>query len=152
MFLVLLANDDLRSLPPIYTLLSHFAEFNAHQRQVFCVFSGNGVNQLRDYLSTLAPNEATGNTTEDEDHSTISPPMELDDDDQTMVGANTTFLGESTIAAMNASVATGPGEVSAAAATGSVAGSIGGVTVVGDDDDYELVESSTATPTQNQGD
>jgi F-box and leucine-rich repeat protein GRR1 len=26
-------------------------EFNEEQRQVFCVFSGDGVNKLRDYLN-----------------------------------------------------------------------------------------------------
>lgn len=29
-------------------------EFNDHQRDVFCVFSGNGVTQLREYLNNLS--------------------------------------------------------------------------------------------------
>ena len=37
-----------------------FAEFTDHQRHVFCVFSGDGVNKLRDYLNAnrdLIPND-----------------------------------------------------------------------------------------------
>ena len=32
-------------------LIFVFAEFTEHQRNVFCVFSGDGVNRLRDFLN-----------------------------------------------------------------------------------------------------
>ena len=33
-------------------MLNLFLEFTEHQREVFCVFSGEGVNRLRNYLKT----------------------------------------------------------------------------------------------------
>ena len=43
----------------------HLAEFNDHQRDVFCVFSGPGVGRLRNYLNaeTNAPSAYDGETT-----------------------------------------------------------------------------------------
>jgi F-box and leucine-rich repeat protein GRR1 len=40
-----------RSAPP---------DFNDHQRALFCVFSGNGVRQLREHLATLCANSHAG--------------------------------------------------------------------------------------------
>lgn len=38
--------------------LTKCPEFNEHQRNVFCVFSGNGVSRLREYLNTAPEYEA----------------------------------------------------------------------------------------------
>lgn len=45
-------------------------EFNEHQRDVFCVFSGNGVTRLRDHLNqeeTNQPYETDGTMYDDRD-------------------------------------------------------------------------------------
>ena len=64
-------------------------EFNAHQRQVFCVFSGPGVTGLRKYLNEQrALREATrasGGPLADSDGEMFIEP-EDDDDDATMTG------------------------------------------------------------------
>lgn len=64
-------------------------EFNAHQRQVFCVFSGPGVTNLRKYLNEQrALREATrasGGLLADSDGEMFIEP-EDDDDDATMTG------------------------------------------------------------------
>lgn len=51
--------------------LADSSEFTQHQRDVFCVFSGQGVNGLRDHLNRIPE---AGFSTND------------DDDDQTMTG------------------------------------------------------------------
>jgi F-box and leucine-rich repeat protein GRR1 len=63
------------------------AEFTEHQRNVFCVFSGKGVNDLRTYLNQQ--NYAIG---DDYDHRSIDDV----DDDQTMTGmmGTTTLNGD----------------------------------------------------------
>lgn len=53
-------------------------EFTDHQRTVFCVFSGKGVNDLRTYLNQQ--NYEMGDGLEPR---TVN---EVDDDDQTMTG------------------------------------------------------------------
>jgi F-box and leucine-rich repeat protein GRR1 len=55
---------------------SFYIEFTEHQRNVFCVFSGQGVTGLRNHLNRLEP--STG----------YDDPMNgpEDDDDQTMTG------------------------------------------------------------------
>lgn len=62
-------------------------EFTEHQRNVFCVFSGKGVNDLRTYLNQQ--NYAMG---DDFDPQTVDDA----DDDQTMTGmmGTTTLNGD----------------------------------------------------------
>lgn len=46
------------------------SEFTHQQRRVFCVFSGDGVNQLRDYLNqtgTLTPEETEATMYDDDE-------------------------------------------------------------------------------------
>jgi F-box and leucine-rich repeat protein GRR1 len=44
------------------------AEFNDHQREVFCVFSGNGVQRLREYLNRASgPGMETGMVNDSDD-------------------------------------------------------------------------------------
>lgn len=44
------------------------AEFNDHQREVFCVFSGNGVSRLREYLNgATGPAAETGMANDSDD-------------------------------------------------------------------------------------
>lgn len=60
-------------------------EFTAHQREVFCVFSGQGVIGLRQYLN--GQSRRTAFTDDDDD--TLSGELagdSIDDDDQTMTG------------------------------------------------------------------
>ena len=42
-------------------------EFTEHQREVFCVFSGEGVNRLRNYLNTDRSGLQNGTMYVDED-------------------------------------------------------------------------------------
>jgi F-box and leucine-rich repeat protein GRR1 len=65
------------------------AEFTPHQREVFCVFSGQGVIGLRRYLNNEARLQRTGRPFDDDDEETLNgePAGEGDDDDdQTMTG------------------------------------------------------------------
>lgn len=132
-------------------------EFNAHQRQVFCVFSGTGVTQLREYLNQLQPPAGTGSTTEneDEDASTLSPPMEVDDDDATMVGASTNVP-----ATTNANAGGVPPPPPIHPTTGAPLNSVVGGGLPSSallvppvqnanpgEEGYEWVDSNTATPT-----
>jgi F-box and leucine-rich repeat protein GRR1 len=56
-------------------------EFTEHQRNVFCVFSGNGVTGLRHHLNQLDTPGAVGSADD------YLPQMASDgDDDQTMTG------------------------------------------------------------------
>lgn len=67
-------------------------EFNAHQRQVFCVFSGPGVTGLRKYLNEQRAlresTRASGGLLADSDGEMFIEPEEDDDDDDdaTMTG------------------------------------------------------------------
>ncbi|KAG0125837.1 hypothetical protein HOY82DRAFT_492427 [Tuber indicum] len=57
-------------------------EFNEHQREVFCVFSGSGVDKLRRYLNAQqAANSATANTAGGNHHAYYN---DEDDDTQEM--------------------------------------------------------------------
>lgn len=64
-----------KSLSNLFSLLSEFTE---HQRNVFCVFSGDGVNRLRNYLNDNLP--ATY------DEGTMYDDRDGDDADQTVAG------------------------------------------------------------------
>ena len=64
-----------KSLSNLFSLHSEFTE---HQRNVFCVFSGDGVNRLRSYLNDNLP--ATY------DEGTMYDDRDGDDADQTVVG------------------------------------------------------------------
>lgn len=44
-----------------------FLEFTDHQRNVFCVFSGEGVNRLRFYLNEDLPYDPEGTMYDDRD-------------------------------------------------------------------------------------
>ncbi|KAJ8065337.1 hypothetical protein OCU04_006025 [Sclerotinia nivalis] len=63
------------------------AEFNEHQRNVFCVFSGPGVNGLRNFL--IRDERPISNEDEDDvviDQGMDAPTIPDPDDDQTMTG------------------------------------------------------------------
>jgi len=57
-------------------------EFTQHQREVFCVFSGQGVLGLRNYLNDEAIHQRQRNGGFEDDDVTLNG----DDDDQTMTG------------------------------------------------------------------
>jgi F-box and leucine-rich repeat protein GRR1 len=65
-------------------------EFTQQQRDVFCVFSGDGVNRLRDFLNRYesSPHEETEATMYDDDE-------ELDEDEGQMTGLmNATVIND----------------------------------------------------------
>jgi F-box and leucine-rich repeat protein GRR1 len=57
-------------------------EFTPHQREVFCVFSGQGVIGLRRHLNDETARAAVAGSFDDDDRVNIT----RDDDDQTMTG------------------------------------------------------------------
>lgn len=66
------------------------AEFTAHQRDVFCVFSGAGVLALRRYLNEEQRNvRRAARSAETDDDGTITG----EDDDQTMTGLSNQVAG-----------------------------------------------------------
>lgn len=69
-------------LCPNIALLLTFSEFTAHQREVFCVFSGQGVIGLRQYLNGQSRRDRR---LDDDDLDTLNGEI-ADDDDQTMTG------------------------------------------------------------------
>lgn len=63
-------------------------EFTEHQRNVFCVFSGQGVVDLRNYLNNEASMQTQAQVVdaEDDDDTVNGADAEDGDDDQTMTG------------------------------------------------------------------
>lgn len=63
------------------------AEFTQQQRDVFCVFSGDGVNRLRLYLNQLSGAESEATMYDDDE--------ELDEDEGRMTGLmNATVIND----------------------------------------------------------
>lgn len=63
------------------------AEFTQQQRDVFCVFSGDGVNRLRLYLNQLSRAESEATMYDDDE--------ELDEDEGRMTGLmNATVIND----------------------------------------------------------
>jgi len=60
------------------TNICNLSEFTEHQRNVFCVFSGQGVSGLRTHLNSLEPSQSG--------YDPSNGPDDDDDDDQTMTG------------------------------------------------------------------
>lgn len=68
---------------PLELSLITVVEFNEEQRGVFCVFSGDGVNKLRDYL----------NETEEQRYANLSDEMSYDEDGDNEDESQNTITG-----------------------------------------------------------
>ncbi|KAF2767773.1 ubiquitin ligase complex F-box protein [Teratosphaeria nubilosa] len=95
-------------------------EFNDHQRDVFCVFSGSGVSKLRDHLNLQKANRlaADGSNTPSVASDDVGVEIDIDDENLDSNGSNTPVLnvdvhgshpaGGTPIASGPASAAHGP--------------------------------------------